>query len=131
MEDGLAHRLAGDGAGIDADSPHHGLALDHGDALVELGALNRGALSGRARADHQDVVVVLRHVAAPSPVAVALAGSIALAVAVALAYALCEPCASTRPGGSPRPSRTWCYEGRFSKHQQKAPPGRRQITCLG
>ena len=57
LERRLAQRLRRDRSQIDAAAAEHGLAFDNRDALVELGALDRGALSGRPGADHQKVVV--------------------------------------------------------------------------
>jgi hypothetical protein len=58
----FAQRLRRDCAEVDADPAEHGGALDDRDPLVELCALDRRPLAGRAGADHQEVVVVaLRH----------------------------------------------------------------------
>ena len=51
IEDGFAHGLAGNGPDVDADTAHDRLALDHDDALAQLGALNGRMMSGGADAD--------------------------------------------------------------------------------
>jgi len=63
LECGLAQGLRRDRAEIDTAATKHGLALDDGDFLVELGALDRRPLAGRPGADHQQIVVerVSRH----------------------------------------------------------------------
>ena len=52
----LAQGFRGDRAEIDAAPANHGAPLDNRDPLVELGALDRSALSGRPGADHQKIV---------------------------------------------------------------------------
>ena len=56
-DDRLAQRLAGDGAGVDAHAADAARFLDHRRPLAELGGLHGGALSGRATADTDQVVV--------------------------------------------------------------------------
>jgi hypothetical protein len=58
---GFPERLAGDGAGVDADSANDRPLLDDGHPLVELGALKGGTMAGRTRADDEQVVVILGH----------------------------------------------------------------------
>src|SRR4029453_9662561 len=60
VEDGLAQRLRGDGARVDADAAHTAQALDDGHASSELGSLDGGVVPGRSRANHDDLVA--RHV---------------------------------------------------------------------
>ena len=60
VEHRLAQRLRRDGAEIDADAADDRGLLDDRDLLVELGGLDRGALPGRAGADHHEIVVVRR-----------------------------------------------------------------------
>src|SRR6516165_11768074 len=57
IERRLAQCLRRDRAEVDAASADHGLSFDDRDLLVELRTLDRGTLSGRARADHQKVVI--------------------------------------------------------------------------
>ena len=67
FENSLAQGLGRDGAEIDADAAEDARALNDGDALVELGTLDGGALAGRTRADHQQIIVITqRHCATPS-----------------------------------------------------------------
>jgi hypothetical protein len=57
VEDGLAHGLGGDRAGIDADAADDGAGLDNGDALVHLGRGDRGALASGPGANDDQVIV--------------------------------------------------------------------------
>src|SRR5262249_16394899 len=52
----LAHGFAGNGAGVYADAADPVRFLDDGDELAELGPLDRGTLSCRARPDHYQIV---------------------------------------------------------------------------
>jgi hypothetical protein len=56
VHDGFAHRLAGDGTGVDAGAAHNLAPLDDYDLTAALGSLNGGALARRPRADDNDVV---------------------------------------------------------------------------
>ena len=57
VEDGLAHGLGGDGAGVDADAADDGAGLDDGHALVHLGGGHGGALAGGPGADDDQVIL--------------------------------------------------------------------------
>jgi hypothetical protein len=57
FEGRLAQRLGRDRSEIDAAPAEHRPSFDDCDFLVELSALDRGALSGRTGADHQKIVV--------------------------------------------------------------------------
>jgi hypothetical protein len=52
VENGFAERFAGNGAGVDADTPDNLGALDDADFFAEFGGLHRGLLAGGAGADH-------------------------------------------------------------------------------
>ena len=54
----LAHRLAGNCPGVDADAAHHFAPLDHRDALAHLRALDRRALPGRTRTDDDQIITL-------------------------------------------------------------------------
>ena len=54
VQHGLPHGLAGDGAGVDAGAADDLALLDHGHAAAALGALDGGALAGRAGADDDE-----------------------------------------------------------------------------
>ena len=56
VQDGLAQRLAGNGAGVDANSADAALALDHGHFLAQLRGADRGFLSGGTATDYHQVV---------------------------------------------------------------------------
>ena len=58
VEDGLAQRLGGDGAGVDRDAADDLASLDDADALADLGGLDRGPLAGGPAADDAQVVAV-------------------------------------------------------------------------
>ena len=58
LEHGLAQGLRRDGAEVDADPADDGGLLDDRHPLVELGALDRGALPGRTGPDHHKIVIV-------------------------------------------------------------------------
>ena len=51
----LAHRLAGDGAGVDARAADHFPSLDQRDPSPLFRGVNRRPLAGRARADDHEV----------------------------------------------------------------------------
>src|SRR5581483_12345392 len=53
LEDRLAQRLRRDRAGVDRPAADAVAALDHGDPLAQLRALDGRALPARAGADHQ------------------------------------------------------------------------------
>src|SRR5262249_44808722 len=55
----LAQRLAGYGAGLDADAPDALPLLDHGGPPAELRRLDRRALAGPPAADADEVEVVV------------------------------------------------------------------------
>ena len=55
MQDRLTHRLAGDGAGIDARAADDILALDERDAPALLGGVDGCPLTGWSGADHHEV----------------------------------------------------------------------------
>src|SRR4026207_201088 len=57
VQDSLAQGFTGNGSGMDTDATDHLLSLDDADVLSELGGLNGGLLTGRARADDQKVIV--------------------------------------------------------------------------
>ena len=59
-ERSLAKRLARNRAGVDADASDDRLLLDDGDAFIEFGRLNRGAVTGRSGTDDQQVVIEMR-----------------------------------------------------------------------
>ena len=59
-EDRFADRLARDGAGTGAHAADTAPLFDHGGAAAELGRLDGRALPGRAAADRNEVVVVVR-----------------------------------------------------------------------
>jgi hypothetical protein len=59
MQDSFAHRLARDGAGVNAYATDHFPFLNQRHPLPALGALDGCALSGGSRSDHDEVV--LRH----------------------------------------------------------------------
>ena len=56
MQHGLAHGLAGDGAGVDADPADDFALLDEDDAAAAFRALNGRALAGGAGADDDEIV---------------------------------------------------------------------------
>ena len=58
VQHGLAHRLARDGARVDAGAADRFAALDERDTLAELGGLDRGALARRAGPDDEKLVAV-------------------------------------------------------------------------
>jgi hypothetical protein len=60
MQHRFAHRLAGDGAGVDAHAAHNAPHLDERHMLALLDRGNSRALPGRARTD--DEQIVFRHV---------------------------------------------------------------------
>src|SRR5579863_10321019 len=66
MEDGFAHGLGGDGAGVDAHAPDHGPAFDHDHALFHLGSGHGGALPGWPGADDDQVILDGAHASLPS-----------------------------------------------------------------
>jgi len=55
----LTQRLRRDGPRIDADATHAREAFHDGDAAAELGGLDRGVVTRRAAAEHDELV--LRH----------------------------------------------------------------------
>ena len=57
VQNGLAHGLGGDGAGVDADAANDGAGLDHGHALVHLGGGHGGPLPGGSGADDDQVIL--------------------------------------------------------------------------
>ncbi len=59
IEHSLAQRFAGDGAGVGRHAAHDRPSLDDGDALAQLGRLNRGALPRRAGPDDEHIVLVM------------------------------------------------------------------------
>ena len=61
VEDGLAHRLARNRADVDADAAEDRLALDHDDALAQLGALDSGVMSGWPGAYDREIEIKSRH----------------------------------------------------------------------
>ena len=61
IKDSFAHRLAGNRSDVDADAADDRLALDHDDALAQLGALNGRMMSGGATADDSEVEIKFRH----------------------------------------------------------------------
>jgi len=60
VQHGLPQRLAGDGPGVGADAAEDAVALDEGDALAELGRLDRGLLPRRPAADDEHIDVLHR-----------------------------------------------------------------------
>ena len=56
VEHGLAHGLAGDGAGMHAHSADLGHAVDDGDLAPQFCRLNGGGFARRAAADDDDIV---------------------------------------------------------------------------
>ena len=56
MEDGLAHCLGGDGAGVDADAADDGAGFDHGHALFHLGSSYRSTLAGGSGTNDDEVI---------------------------------------------------------------------------
>ena len=56
-QDGLAERLARDGPRLAADAPDHPAGLDDGDALPQLGRLDRRPLTGWTAPDAEEVEV--------------------------------------------------------------------------
>ena len=61
IEDGLAHRLARNRADVDADAAEDRLALDHDDALAQLGALDGRMMSGWTGAYDREIEIKIRH----------------------------------------------------------------------
>ena len=61
VEDGFAHRLAGNGSDVHTDAADDRLALDHDDALAQLGALDCRMMSGGTAADDSKVEIKFRH----------------------------------------------------------------------
>ena len=57
VEDGFAHGLGGDGAGVDADAADDGAGLDNGHALFHFGGGHGGALPGRPGTDDDQVIL--------------------------------------------------------------------------
>ena len=57
VQDGLAQRLRWDRAGVDRVPADAQPPLDDGDALAELGCLDRGTLTAGARADDDEIEV--------------------------------------------------------------------------
>jgi hypothetical protein len=57
LEHNLAKGFGRDGAEIDAATADDGSSLDHTDSFVELGTLDRGALTGWPGTDHQEIVI--------------------------------------------------------------------------
>jgi len=51
MQNRLAHRLAGNGSGVDADAADHGLLFHHGHCFPDFRGLNGGSLPTGAGAD--------------------------------------------------------------------------------
>src|ERR1700728_1584107 len=65
MQDGFAHRFAGDGAGVDADAADDAAHLNERYVLAPLDRGNSGALTGRARTYYQKIV--FRHALEGTP----------------------------------------------------------------
>src|SRR5271154_6434090 len=61
IEDGLAHRFAWNRSDVDADAADDRLALDHDDALAQLGALYSRVMSGRPGAYDREIEIKSRH----------------------------------------------------------------------
>jgi hypothetical protein len=57
VQDGFAHGLGGDGAGVDADAADDGAGLDDGHALLHLGGGHGGALPGGPGTDDDQVIL--------------------------------------------------------------------------
>ena len=57
MQDGLAQRLGGNGAGVDGRAAEDVVFLDNADGLAEFCGLNRGLLAGRSGTDHNAIKV--------------------------------------------------------------------------
>src|SRR6266436_6752140 len=55
MQNRLAHRLAGNGSGVDADAADHGLLFHHGHCFSDFRGLNRGSLPTGAGADDYEI----------------------------------------------------------------------------
>src|SRR6516165_10847372 len=61
VEDGLAQRLARDGAAVETDAADRLLAVDDGDVLAELGGGDGAFLPGGAAPDHDQIKALARH----------------------------------------------------------------------
>jgi len=61
VQNGLADRFGGNGAGVDADAADPVGAIDQGHALAMLGGIQRRLLPGRTGADNNEIVNALRH----------------------------------------------------------------------
>ncbi len=55
MQNRLAHRLAGNGSGVDADAADHGLLFHHGHGFPDFRGLNGGSLPTGAGADDYEI----------------------------------------------------------------------------
>src|SRR5271156_6510225 len=67
----LAHSLAGNRSGVDADAADDRIALDHDYPLAQLGRLNGSPMASRAGTNYRQVVFVVWHDASghESPIA--------------------------------------------------------------
>ena len=61
IHDGFAHRLARNRADVDADAADERLALDHDDALAQLGALDGRMMSGGTGTHDREIEIKIRH----------------------------------------------------------------------